>query len=182
MGIVLCFVPLILAIVIFSTAFKLRLTHQLIAVLLGLAAVLPISFIQYFMPAIPGLPLSPVVRALLKSILLYGLVEEAIKELYFKMINTTQDGDVVDRVNRLVNDQENVKIENLQRKVDRILYLAVKNDFGNKLVYRSPSIIPPPPDMDDAIEIIVDEESGWDNALEEYLMSAMKNDDPGENE
>ena len=110
------------------------------------------------------------------------IVEEAIKELYFKMINTTQDGDVVDRVNRLVNDQVNVKIENLQRKVDRILYLAVKNDFGNKLVYRSPSIIPPPPDMDDAIEIIVDEESGWDNALEEYLMSAMKNDDPGENE
>ena len=81
MGIALCFVPLILAIVIFSTAFKLRLTHQLIAVLLGLAAVLPISFIQYFMPAIPGLPLSPVVRALLKSILLYGLVEEAIKTL-----------------------------------------------------------------------------------------------------
>ena len=110
------------------------------------------------------------------------IVEEAIKELYFKMINTTQDGDVVDRVNRLVNDQVNVKIENLQKKIDRILYLAVKNDFGNRLVYRSPSIIPPPPDMDDAIEIIVDEESGWDNALEEYLMSAMKNDDPGENE
>ena len=79
MGIVLCFVPLILAIVIFSTAFKLKLTHQLIAVPLGLAAVLPISFIQYFMPAIPGLPISPVVRALLKSIFLYGLVEEAIK-------------------------------------------------------------------------------------------------------
>ena len=110
------------------------------------------------------------------------IVEEAIKELYFKMINTTQDGDVVDRVNSLVNDQVTVKIENLLKKVDRILYLAVKNDFGNKLVYRSPSIIPPPPDMDDAIEIIVDEESGWDNALEEYLMSAMKNDDPGENE
>ena len=81
MGIALCFVPLILAIVIFSTGFKLRLTHQLIAVLLGLATVLPISFIQYFMPAIPGLPLSPVVRALLKSVLLYGLVEEAIKTL-----------------------------------------------------------------------------------------------------
>ena len=105
------------------------------------------------------------------------IVEEAIKELYFKMINRTKDGDVVDRVNRLVNDQVNVGIGNLQRKVDRILYLTVKNDLGNKLVYRSPSIIPPPPDMDDAIEIIVDEESGWDNALEEYLMSAMKNND-----
>jgi RsiW-degrading membrane proteinase PrsW (M82 family) len=80
-GITLCFVPLILAIVFFSTCFKLKITHQLIAVLLGLAAVLPISFIQYFMPSIPGLPISPVVSALLKSLLLYGLVEEAIKTL-----------------------------------------------------------------------------------------------------
>ena len=81
MGIALCFLPLILAIVIFSTAFKLKITSQLIAVLLGLIAVLPISFIQYFIPEIPGLPISPVVRALLKSLLLYGLVEEAIKTL-----------------------------------------------------------------------------------------------------
>ena len=81
MGIALCFLPLILAILIFSTAFKLKLFHQLIAVLLGLAAVLPISVIQYFMPAIPGLQLSLVLRALLKSLLLYGLVEELFKTL-----------------------------------------------------------------------------------------------------
>lgn len=81
MGIALCFLPLILAILIFSTALKLKLLHQLIAVLLGLAAVLPISVIQYFMPAIPGLNLSLVLRALLKSLLLYGLVEELFKTL-----------------------------------------------------------------------------------------------------
>lgn len=81
MGIALCFLPLIIAILIFSTAFKLKLFHQLIAVLLGLAAVLPISVIQYFMPAIPGLQLSLVLRALLKSLLLYGLVEELFKTL-----------------------------------------------------------------------------------------------------
>ncbi len=81
MGIALCFLPLIIAILIFSTAFKLKLLHQLIAVLLGLAAVLPISVIQYFMPAIPGLNLSLVLRALLKSLLLYGLVEELFKTL-----------------------------------------------------------------------------------------------------
>jgi len=80
-GIALCFLPLILAILIFSTALKLKLLHQLIAVLLGLAAVLPISVIQYFMPAIPGLNLSLVLRALLKSLLLYGLVEELFKTL-----------------------------------------------------------------------------------------------------
>ena len=81
MGIALCFLPLILALAIFAAGFKIKLTHLLIAVLLGLAAVLPISFIQYFIPEIPGLVISPVVRALLKSIFLYGLVEEAIKTL-----------------------------------------------------------------------------------------------------
>ena len=81
MGIALCFVPLIIAVVLFATAFKIKTTHLLIAVLLGLIAVLPISFIQYFMPSIPGIDFSPVLRALLKSILLYGLVEEAIKTL-----------------------------------------------------------------------------------------------------
>ena len=80
-GIILCFIPLIFAFLIFAAGFKLKLTHLLIAVLLGLVAVLPISFIQYFMPALPGLPISAVVRALLKSLLLYGLVEEAIKTL-----------------------------------------------------------------------------------------------------
>lgn len=80
-GIILCFVPLIITFVIFAAGYKLKLTHLLIAVLLGLVAVLPISFIQYFMPSIPGLPISAVVRALLKSLLLYGLVEEAIKTL-----------------------------------------------------------------------------------------------------
>ena len=80
-GIILCFIPLIFAFLIFAAGFKLKLTHLLIAVLLGLVAVLPISFIQYFMPALPGLPISAVVRALLKSLLLYGLVQEAIKTL-----------------------------------------------------------------------------------------------------
>ena len=81
MGIVLCFVPLILAIVFFTFGFKVKITHQLIAVLLGLAAVLPISVIQYFIPSIPGIILSPVLRALLKSIFLYGLVEEVLKTI-----------------------------------------------------------------------------------------------------
>lgn len=81
MGIALCFLPLILALAIFAAGFKIKLTHLLIAVLLGLTAVLPISFIQYFIPEMPGLVISPVVRALLKSIFLYGLVEEAIKTL-----------------------------------------------------------------------------------------------------
>ena len=81
MGIALCFVPLILALCIFSFGFKLKLTHQLIAVLLGLVAVLPISFIQYFLPELPATGINPVLHTLLKSLLLYGLIEELFKAL-----------------------------------------------------------------------------------------------------
>ena len=81
MGIALCFIPLIIAVAIFAASFKIKILHLLLAVLYGLVAVLPISLIQYFMPSIPGLPMSPVVRALLKSLLLYGFVEEAIKTI-----------------------------------------------------------------------------------------------------
>ena len=81
MGIALCFVPLIVAVLIFTFAFRLKITHQLVAMLLGLVAVLPISFIQFFLPEIPGLAFSPVLRALVKSLVLYGLVEELFKML-----------------------------------------------------------------------------------------------------
>ncbi len=81
MGIALCFVPLILVIMIFTTGYKLKLTHQLIAVFLGLIAVLPISFIQFFLPELPGVGFSPILHALLKSLLLYGLIEELFKTL-----------------------------------------------------------------------------------------------------
>ena len=60
MGIVLCFVPLIFAIILIAAVYKLKITHILIAVLLGLAAVLPISIIQYFIPDLSGLFSSPI--------------------------------------------------------------------------------------------------------------------------
>lgn len=78
-GIALCFIPLIIAIIIFTAGFKVRLTHQLLACLFGLIAVLPISIIQYFLPGIPGLQNTPVLQTLLKSLLIYGLVEELLK-------------------------------------------------------------------------------------------------------
>jgi len=80
-GLILCFVPLILVIALFAVAFKLKLMYQLIAVFLGLIAVLPISFIQFFLPELPGVGFSPILHALLKSLLLYGLIEELFKTL-----------------------------------------------------------------------------------------------------
>jgi RsiW-degrading membrane proteinase PrsW (M82 family) len=80
-GLILCFVPLVLVIALFTFVYKLKLIYQLIAVFLGLIAVLPISFIQFFLPELPGVGFSPILHALLKSLLLYGLIEELFKTL-----------------------------------------------------------------------------------------------------
>lgn len=79
LGIILCFVPLILCFLIFAIGFKMKVSHLLVAILFGLIAVLPISFIQYFIPSLPIFLNQPVLHALIRSLLLYGLIEEVIK-------------------------------------------------------------------------------------------------------
>lgn len=81
LGIVICFLPLIISILILTLTKKLRLTHQLIAVLLGLVAVLPISFIQFFIPDLSGFFKSPILFSIIQSLILYGLIEEVFKTL-----------------------------------------------------------------------------------------------------
>jgi hypothetical protein len=77
--VILCFIPLIAAILIIAPGFKLSGGSICAAVLLGLAAVLPISVIQYFLPSLNILTEQPILREILKSLLLYGLVEELLK-------------------------------------------------------------------------------------------------------
>ena len=79
MGIILCFLPLIVALVIFTFGFKLNFFHQIVAVLIGLLTVIPISFIQFFLPDIPFLLKFPLWNTLFKSLVIYGFVEELIK-------------------------------------------------------------------------------------------------------
>lgn len=81
MGIILCFLPLIVALVIFTFGFKLNFFHQIVAVLIGLLTVIPISFIQFFLPDIPFLLQFPLWHTLFKSLVIYGFVEELIKML-----------------------------------------------------------------------------------------------------
>ena len=80
--VLLCFIPLITAFFIFCFALKAKAGQLCIAILLGLAAVLPISVIQFFLPPINILTEWPILRAILKSLLLYGLVEEALKCIF----------------------------------------------------------------------------------------------------
>ncbi len=55
--------------------------------------------------------------------------------------------------------------------MDELLFLSIKNDLGNRVFYRSPSVLPAPDSKAQAIGVIINEESMWDLALEEYLMN-----------
>lgn len=76
---ILCFVPLLFAFWIFTFVFKLKISHQLLAMLLGLAIVFPISVIQYVVPTTNVFQNMPIVGTMLKSLLIYGLIEELFK-------------------------------------------------------------------------------------------------------
>ena len=82
MTIALCFLPIIICFVIYTFLLKIRVTDQLIAVLLGLIAVFPISLIQYFLPNFTLFEHNPVLQTLLKSIIIYGFTEELVKMLF----------------------------------------------------------------------------------------------------
>lgn len=81
MGFVFCFIPLIIYFFVLTFAFKVKVLHQLIAILLGLAAVFPIAVIQYFLPDAFNFIAHPLLRTLLKSLIIYGLIEEIVKML-----------------------------------------------------------------------------------------------------
>lgn len=79
MGIIFCFLPIVVAFIVISVKHELKVTHRLLACLFGLIAVLPISFIQFFIPDFSMFFSSVILYSLIKSFLLYGLVEELLK-------------------------------------------------------------------------------------------------------
>ena len=108
------------------------------------------------------------------------IIEEAISQYYYSRINETKDADVVGRISQTIDDKVNASMNNLHGKIDQILYLVNKLDLGTKVLYRSPSVMPAPKDVDQAIRIISNEESKWYNAIEEIMMSNIKKKDEGE--
>ena len=108
------------------------------------------------------------------------IIEEAISQYYYSRINETRDADVVGRISQTIDDKVNASMNNLHGKIDQILYLINKLDLGTKVLYRSPSVMPAPKDVDQAIRIISNEESKWYNAIEEIMMTNIKKKDEGE--
>ena len=87
---ILCFVPLLFAFWIFTFIFKLKISHQLLAMLLGLAIVFPMSVIQYVVPTTNVFQNMPIVGTMLKSLLIYGLIEELFKTIVLVPVLSTK--------------------------------------------------------------------------------------------
>lgn len=83
----LCFLPVItvFALVSFIPTDK-RILKYLISCLFGILAVIPASFIQFFVLKIPLFSSSSFISILLTSIIFNGLIEEAFKFLFIKFI------------------------------------------------------------------------------------------------
>ena len=104
------------------------------------------------------------------------IIEDAVAEYYYRKINKIQDADVAGRISMTVDDRVNASMNSLCSKIDEILFLCIKNDLGNKLLYRCPDFIKCPSDREKALDMITEEEADWDNALEEAMMYVLEND------
>lgn len=113
----------------------------------------------------------------LKPITRKQVIEEIIKDSYYRQINSTRDSDVVERIDNLIADHVGVAMNRIINDIEEILFLAIKNDLGNRVFYRSPSVLPAPESRQEAIEVITEEESRWDMALEEYMYRKWKNEE-----
>ncbi len=87
---ILCFVPLLFAFCLFTFIFKLKISHQLLAILLGLTIVFPISVIQYVVPTTNVFQNMPIVGTMLKSLIIYGLIEELFKTIVLVPVLSTK--------------------------------------------------------------------------------------------
>lgn len=79
-SIVLTSLPIIAGIFILK-ACGIKLSHAFLAILAALVIILPISLVQYFTGNISVPGLLPVLNIFLKSLLVYGLIEESLKTL-----------------------------------------------------------------------------------------------------
>lgn len=75
--IIVCFIPVILCFIIFKKM-QVKALNLALAIILGLVAVVPISFIQY---VINQPPLTKISLIIYQSFILYGLIEEGMKAL-----------------------------------------------------------------------------------------------------
>ena len=82
------------------------------------------------------------------------LIEGIIENYYLREITKTRDPDVMKRIGLIVEDAADTKFKGIEEKIDELLFLAIKNDLGNRVFYRSPSVLPAPSSKRQALEVI----------------------------
>ena len=97
------------------------------------------------------------------------VIEEIIEKHYFDIINESRDPDVVGRISNMVKDQADIHYDALRKRLDEILFLAIKNDLGNKVLYSNSDLMPQTVNEQRAYELINRKDSFWDEALNSYM-------------
>ena len=98
-----------------------------------------------------------------------GPNEQIIEKYYFDIINESRDPDVVNRISNMVKDQTDIHYDALRKRLDEILFLAIKNDLGNKVLYDNSDLMPQTVNERRAYEMINRKDSFWDEALNSYI-------------
>ena len=97
------------------------------------------------------------------------IIEEIIEKYYFDIINESRDPDVVNRISNMVKDQADIHYDALRKRLDEILFLAIKNDLGNKVLYNNSDLMPQTVNEQRAYELINRKDCFWDEALNSYM-------------
>jgi plasmid maintenance system killer protein len=97
------------------------------------------------------------------------IVEDAINEKYLRRVNQIQGAELKEQIGKIISEKVNKEMKEIKEEMDELLFLSIKNDLGNRVFYRSPSVLPAPDSKAQAIDVIINEESMWDLALEEYM-------------
>lgn len=75
----LCFAPYVIVLLLLKFLGKVKIVSELVVTLLGLLAVLPITFLQFYIGAFPVFNKDSWAGALLKAVVFNGFIEETIK-------------------------------------------------------------------------------------------------------
>ncbi len=97
------------------------------------------------------------------------VIEQIIEKYYFDIINESRDPDVVNRISNMVKDQTDIHYDALRKRLDEILFLAIKNDLGNKVLYSNSDLMPQTVNEQRAYEMINRKDSFWDEVLNSYM-------------
>ncbi len=133
MALILCFLPFFAGLLIFINIFKLKLSHLLLASLLGLVAVIPIEFIQYLLlPSLSFFQMGLIAKSLVTSLIFYGLVEECFKMAFLMPLphKTYSERDFM-----LLSFMAGLSVACFESSIYFLMYLQKANINGAEVLY-----------------------------------------------